>query len=80
MITAARLRQKLNSRPFEPFRIFVSDGAHYDVPHPEFAWVWGGRLFIGMPKRNGSGHDMAELSILHVTRLEDLRPAKRQKK
>jgi hypothetical protein len=28
-----RLRQ---SKPFEPFRVLVADGNHYDVWHPEY--------------------------------------------
>ena len=29
------LRKKLQTRPFRPFRIHLSDGAEYDVMHPE---------------------------------------------
>jgi hypothetical protein len=80
-MTPARLREKLNTRPFQPFRVFLSDGSHCDVPHPEFAWVWGARLFVGVAARNGNAVDapMRELSILHVTRLEDL-PQRKPKK
>ena len=37
--------------PFEPFRVLVADGKHYDVRHPEsYALAGNGRLIaIGMP-------------------------------
>ncbi len=78
MITPARIRQRLDDRPFRPFRLFLSDGSHHDVPHPEFAWVWGNRVFVGLASGNG-GPDMKELSILHLTRIEDL-PARKNKR
>ncbi len=39
----------LRKRPFEPFRIQVSDGAAYDVRHPELVMVGLGALIIGIP-------------------------------
>ena len=84
MITPARVRERLNDRPFRPFRLHLSDGSRHDVPHPEFAWIAGPRLFIGLPRRNGSRDEWAEwsvkeLSILHLTRIEDLPSAERKK-
>ena len=81
MITAGRIREMLNTRPFRPFRLFLSDGSHHDVPHPEFAWVFGGSIFVGVPARNGDVFDayVKELSILHVTRAEKLPPGKKQR-
>lgn len=35
------------SEPFRPFRIVLNDGKAFDVPHPNFMWVYGGRAFIG---------------------------------
>jgi hypothetical protein len=82
VITAAQIRRRLFGRPFQPFRIFLSDGSHHDVPHPEFAWVIANRVFVGLPGKNGDllSEEMKELSILHVTRIEDLRAAKRRKR
>jgi hypothetical protein len=33
------IRARLLKQPFEPVRLFVSDGATYDVRHPEMAIV-----------------------------------------
>jgi hypothetical protein len=42
--------QRLITGPFQPFRILVADGRHYDVRHPEnLAMVGNGRLIaVGM--------------------------------
>jgi len=81
MITPARIKELLHRSPFRPIRLFLSDGSPHDVPHPEFAWVFGGRLFIGEPANGSSGADgrLKELAILHVTRVEELKRHKPKK-
>ncbi len=51
----------------------MSDGSSHSVPHPEFAWVFGGRVFIGVAGKGTSGANakVKELSILRVTRFEE---------
>src|ERR1700733_1415222 len=39
----------LRKRPFEPFRIQVSDGTEYDVRHPQLVMVGLGSVIVGMP-------------------------------
>ncbi len=41
--------QALSKRPFEPFRIQVSDGSFYEVRHPELVMVGLGAIIIGVP-------------------------------
>jgi hypothetical protein len=82
MISSGRIKELLNRKPFRPFRLFLSDGSGHDVPHPEFAWIFGGRVFVGIPARGGAeggGGRVKELSILHLTRIEEL-PARKSKK
>ena len=43
------LLQALRKRPFEPFRLMISDGTSYDVRHPEVVLVGLGSLVIGIP-------------------------------
>ena len=76
MMTANRLRELLGRKPFRPIRLFLSDGSHHDVPHPEFAWVFGGRIFVGEPSDDAWDAEgrVKELAILHVTRIEELKP------
>ena len=81
MMTPQRIKELLSQEPFRPFRIFLSDGSSHIVPHPEFAWVYGARMFIGSPT-NGSPDavgPLKELAILHVTRVEERRPHKPKK-
>jgi hypothetical protein len=74
VITAQRIKRYLQNRPFRPFRIHLSDGTHHEVPHPEFAWVFGGSVFVGVRGTSDKEpeEDIQELSILHVTRLQKL--------
>ncbi len=43
---AEQLRQILQKRPFRPFRLYVSDGATYDVSHPEVLAVFRAHVQI----------------------------------
>ena len=49
----------LQKRPFEPFRIQVSDGPAYDIRHPELVMVGLGALVIGIPASRLSGSSSA---------------------
>lgn len=41
-------RDLLSHRPFEPFRVVMSSGRKYDIPHPEMAFLTRTALWIGM--------------------------------
>jgi hypothetical protein len=49
-MTTQEIQRLRSAQPFEPFRVLVADGNHYDVRHPEsLATVGNGRLIaIGM--------------------------------
>ncbi len=74
MITTARLREYLHAAPFHPFRVYLSDGSHHDVPHLEFAWLVGSRLYVAWIVKERGLEDPAvrELAVLHITRIEPL--------
>jgi hypothetical protein len=74
MITATHIRNRLGARPFKPFRIFMSDGSHHDVPHSEFGWVFGSIVFVGVPARlsKGDGAFVKELSLSYISHLEPM--------
>jgi hypothetical protein len=78
MITAQQIREYLNAKPFRPFRLFMSDGSSHDVPHPEFAWVFGSTIFVGVAGKSTKRPEdyVKQLSLLHVTRIEKLIAAK----
>jgi len=50
------------------------------VPHPEFAWVFGSALFVGVSGRSTKHPEdyVKEVAILHITRIEKL-PAEKAK-
>ena len=78
MITARQIREYLQAKPFKPFRLFLSDGSSHEVPHPEFAWVFGSTIFVGVAGKSTKNPEdfVKQLSLLHVTRIEKLIPAK----
>ena len=81
MINAREVREHLAGRPFKPFRVFLSDGSQHDIPHPEFAWVFGNSLYVGKTGDLPFGLDdfARQLSILHITRIEPLPKSKARK-
>jgi hypothetical protein len=78
MFTARRIREYLQAKPFKPFRLFLSDGSRQQVPHPEFAWVFGSTVFIGVAGKSIKTPEgfVKQISILHVTRIEHVQAAK----
>ncbi len=67
----------LRRRPFRPFRVYFSDGAAYDIPHPEAARIFGSTL-VSIVRASGfsgpAGERTAHLSVIHVTRVEVFYP------
>lgn len=62
----------MKAQPFVPFRIQVSDGATYEIPHPDFVLITHRTLHIGIPGRREFPLDTAICDLTHVTRLEPL--------
>lgn len=74
------IRRRLNAMPFEPFRVHMSDGSHYDVHHPDFMFITQTRIAIGLdPVHDEIPARSVDLDPLHVTRLELLRNGVRRK-
>ena len=46
-MTADVLKTYQKSEPFKPFRILLTDGKTYDVPHPNFVWVRTATVYVG---------------------------------
>jgi len=72
-MTPNEIRDHLKNRPFQPFRLHVSDGASYEIRHPEMAWVTLQTIFVA---RKMVGDNMPVRSVFidprHVTRIEPL--------
>lgn len=65
------IRAHLHKQPFQPIRVFISDGSYYDVRHPDLMLVSRSEIVIGLnagrdrlPERN------AYLDPIHITRIE----------
>src|SRR5262245_35843747 len=69
------LRRLLRQRPFQRFRIHVTDGAGYEIRHPDMAIVTASTVVLGVPAPS-QPDDVAEtfelVSLLHITRVEPL--------
>jgi hypothetical protein len=82
MINSTQLKQKMDAKPFKPFRIHMSDGKAYDVPNHDAAWVIAGAMVVGKEfNAKGFAELVARCAIIHITRIEDLparKPARRK--
>ena len=63
----------LRRRPFAPIRIHISDGASYDVSHPEMMAVTTTVVFIAQPpESDGVPERSVYCDPVHITRIEPL--------
>ncbi len=67
----------VRQRPFQPFRIHMSDGSAHDIRHPEQAMLTERAVIVGVPSEHKEGimQDLHRCAILHITRLEELAEA-----
>jgi hypothetical protein len=67
-MTIARIRAKLDERPFRPFDIHTSDGKTVTVKAPDFVWVHpSGRTMYVCPNPNVDADEVIDLR--QVTKL-----------
>jgi hypothetical protein len=72
---SADLHLVLQRKPFQPFRLHLSNGRSYDIRHPEMAMITTTTLVIGIP-----GNDLPEaiysglnlVDLLHINIIEPL--------
>ena len=69
--------EMLQQKPFQPFRIFLSDGTVYEIRHAELVKVGRSKILIFFPTVD-EPHAVFEryvsASLLHITRLEPVPP------
>jgi hypothetical protein len=70
--------EMLQQKPFQRFRIFLSDGTVYEIRHAELIKVGRSKILIFFPTVD-EPHAVFEryvsASLLHITRLEPVPPA-----
>jgi len=62
----AELKKMLSARPFVPFTVVMSDGAHVTVKHPETALLTKHWLYV----TTDGGETTEHLYLLHVARIQ----------
>ena len=63
----------VHTRPFQPFRLTLTDGRTLDVRHPEMAMVGKTVIVVGVPERDEERpvFDRAvTVSLLHIMQAE----------
>jgi hypothetical protein len=69
-----QLTDTLRQKPFEPFRLVMTDGTGYEIRHPDLLWVGRRSAMVGLT--GDPGHTYYERSVkvdlLHVIRLEPI--------
>lgn len=67
--------EMLRQRPFQPFRIHLTDGKVYDIRHPEMMVVDRSKAFIFFPPSNMSLPVIERYEVValaHMTRFEPM--------
>ncbi len=74
MMRPEDFREHLDQRPFEPFRIFLTDGETLDVTHPDQCIVARSTVYVGIPAKDAPGvaERVAHCSLVHIVRFEPL--------
>jgi hypothetical protein len=69
------LAESLDRLPFQPFRIYLSTGAFFDIRQPALAYVSRSTLSIGLPTE-GDKQRFVVIALVHIAWLEILVPAR----
>ena len=67
--------QLLRTRPFEPFRMFLSNNQTNDVRHPDMAIATPSAVFVGIPASSApkeAAQEVEFVSLHHVVKVEFL--------
>lgn len=61
----------LRKHPFEPFRLYLTDGTSYEIRHPDMAIVFPAKMIVALP--GPTQPELAEhyhmVALSHVMRL-----------
>ncbi len=68
------VREYLERRPFQPFRIQLSTGAFFDIRRPEMAQATRSTLTLGQ-SIEGDQQRFVVIALVHIVWLEILLPA-----
>ena len=65
----------LHQQPLVPFRLHLTNGRHFDVPHPDMMLLLARAVLVGiLPKGNVNGHALPErsetIALIHIDSIE----------
>jgi hypothetical protein len=68
------LRDTLRHQPFGPFRIVLTDGASYEIRHPDLLWVGKRTAYVGLTGEPGQTYfeRSVKIDLLHIIRTEPI--------
>jgi len=74
MIRREDVLENLDKRPFEPFRICMTDGRSYDVTHPDLCMPSRHTVYVGVPdpRLRRTVVRMDQCAYVHIVRFEPL--------
>ncbi len=76
MFTSREIRDRMTAKPFQPFRICVSDGSAYDIENHDAAMVALNSVEIGVNRDpNGVAERFVRCAFIRITRIEELQAA-----
>ena len=67
-MTPEAIHKHLRRQPFQPFKIFLSDGAVHEVRHPEMVFVMRREVVIALPRPGEQFARMRSIAILSTLR------------
>ena len=66
------IRQLLHAQPFQPFRVHMNDGQHYDIRHPEFIAISRSTVTIAVPPEPEGADHMFICQARNIASIEQL--------
>jgi hypothetical protein len=74
------IRAHLRRKPFQPIRVYISDGSKYDVPHPELMLVTRTEVVIALdPGSDKIPEHKIFCDPVHITQIEPVNGQRRGK-
>ena len=76
------IKKRLDKRPFEPFRLYITGGDRVDIRHPELAFLTRSSVVVGHGAHEGVADYVLEYSLIHIVKIApgNGRPRRSRKK
>jgi hypothetical protein len=74
------LLELTRAKPFQPFRVYLSDGVMYEIRHPDMAIVQRSKITVAVPGPEGPegpAERTVNCALIHITRTETVNGAHR---